>query len=368
MILERRIMRDILSPQIAVALVLIVIFSGYSASRFLNDAVNGLLAGETVAVLVFYKVLIAFDVLLPLTLYLAIVLCLSQLHVDNEIAAMEACGIGPGRVIKAVLYLAIPMALLVGGLSLYARPWAYAQIYAAEAESRQEFDLGKVEAGRFYKLTDDLVFFADKLDHKRKLAEQVYIWEFNPQGGRTVTFAEQAQQRDGGPGEPRSIVFMDGTHAILEAENQRVRRISFGKNVLRLPQRSPKPKYRRKAASTVQLAGADSPPEIAEYQWRYATGPLTILLALLAIPLSRSSPRSSRYAKATVAIVLFFIYYNLSLIAKTWVEKQLIPPTPGVWWVNLVLAPPILLLVFLPWLKRGYQKFAYRCKRPAGPP
>jgi len=349
-ILERHILRDILSPQIAIGLVLMIIFAGYSATRFLNDAVNGLLAGQAVAALVFFKILIALEVLLPVTLYLAIVLALSQLHADNEMTAMEACGIGPGRVIKSVIFLALPLALLVSGLSLYARPWAYAQIYAAEAGAKEDFNFAKVEAGRFYELGDNLVFFTEKIDYARKLAQGVYVWQLGDYG-RRVTFAETAQQLDDSQGNPASILFENGEHYILATNSERVRRVSFGKNLLQLTSKVASRPYNRKAATSAHLARSTNAEEIAEYQWRLTTGPTTILLALLAIPLSRSAPRSSRYSKATAAIVIFFLYYNLSLMAKTWVERQVLSPLPGIWWVNLLLGPPILALVFLPWLK-----------------
>lgn len=349
MILERHIIRDILSPQMAIGLVLIIIFSGYSATRFLNDAVNGLLVGQTVAALVFFKILIALEVLLPVTLYLAIVLALSQLHADNEITAMEACGISPVRLIRSVFLLALPLALLVSWLSLYARPWAYAQIYAVEAGAKEDFNFAKVEAGRFYELGENLVFFTEKIDHEKKLAQGVYVWELNAPG-RRVTFAETAQQQNDAQGKPESLLFQRGQHYLL-GNSQRMSSVSFDRNSLQLSSKvAPRP-FKRKAATTAELAGSENLEEFAEYQWRFTTGPSAILLALLAIPLSRSAPRSSRYGKATFAIVLFFVYYNLSLIAKTWVERQVIAPSPGIWWVNLLCAPPILVLVFLPWLK-----------------
>jgi lipopolysaccharide export system permease protein len=350
LILERYIIREILSPLAAIGLVLIAIFSGYSATRFLNDAVNGLLSGQTVAVLVLLKVLIALEVLLPVTLCLAVVLALSRLYADGEIPAMEAGGIAPGRITKAVFFLAFALALLVGGLSYYARPWAYEKIYTLEAGAGKDFDFAKVEAGRFYELGNDLIFFAEQLDSDAKQARNVYVWELTPDG-RKVTFAEMARQEDATAGRPKSIVFRNGHHYILTTTANRDRFIDFEKSVLPLTPVVKPLEYRRKAAPSVRLASAAEPKEVAEYQWRLSTGPATILLALLAIPFSRTAPRRSRYGKATAILVLFFLYYNFSLITKTWVEKQVIPPFPGIWSVVLVLGLLVLLLVFIPGLK-----------------
>ncbi|GKT09082.1 LptF/LptG family permease [Desulforhabdus sp. TSK] len=69
-------------------------------------------------------------------------------------------------------------------------------------------------------------------------------------------------------------------------------------------------------------------------------------MCLLAIPLGRAAPRGSKYGKVTAAIILFFVFYHLSLIAKTWVEKQMVGTPPGIWWVTLLLA--VLVLALLP--------------------
>lgn len=362
LILERYIIREILAPLVAIGLILVTIFSGYSATRFLNDAVNGLLSGQTVAVLVLLKIVIALEILLPVTLYLAIVLALSRLYADSEAIAMEASGIGPGRITKSVLFLALLLSVLVGVLSVYARPWAYEKLYALEAGARKEFDFTKVEAGRFYELSDDLVFFAEKIDPERNHARNVYVWELKP-GGRDVTFAEKAHQ-EVGPGGAKSLVFRNGHQYLLKTAINRERIISFDKSILQLTSSPITPEYRCKAAPTAILAGSGAPEEVAEFQWRLSTAPSTVLLALLAIPLSRFAPRSSRYGKAIAAIVLFFLYYNLSLITKTWVEKQLIAPVPGIWWVVLLLALLVLALVFLPWIrssrKAGYHPKTHR--------
>jgi lipopolysaccharide export system permease protein len=82
----------------------------------------------------------------------------------------------------------------------------------------------------------------------------------------------------------------------------------------------------------------------------------TILLALVGVPLSRSNPRRGKYAKLGVAIVIFAVYYQLFVIARTWVEKGRVDPLIGIWWVPLLLAG---LAVFLLW--RTGEVF-YRCR------
>ena len=105
---------------------------------------------------------------------------------------------------------------------------------------------------------------------------------------------------------------------------------------------------RVKSATTASLARSDDSEEIAEFQWRLSTPLATVLLAMLGVPLSRSSPRRGKYAKVTLAVVIFAVYYNLSALAKKWVEKGVLDTIPGIWWVQLLLAGLLLALLWKP--------------------
>ncbi len=91
---------------------LIFIFASYSAQRYLTEAANGTLALDVVLDIVFYKVLIALEMLLPVGLYASVGVTLGQMYTDSEITAISAAGSSPGRLYKAVLYLAIPLSIL----------------------------------------------------------------------------------------------------------------------------------------------------------------------------------------------------------------------------------------------------------------
>jgi len=65
------------------------------------------------------------------------------------------------------------------------------------------------------------------------------------------------------------------------------------------------------------------------------------------VPLSRSQPRSGRYGRLAIGLLVFIIYFNLLSAAKAWVEKGEVDPSVGLWWVHaLVLLAALLLLAF----------------------
>ena len=78
------------------------------------------------------------------------------------------------------------------------------------------------------------------------------------------------------------------------------------------------------------------------------------MLALLAVPLSKSRPRQGRYGKLAVGVLVFIIYFNLIGAAKVWVERGQIDPAIGIWGVHAVMALIALSMVAAQhgWLQR----------------
>jgi len=104
--------------------------------------------------------------------------------------------------------------------------------------------------------------------------------------------------------------------------------------------------YKRKAAPTWELAHSIKSSDIAELQWRLSMPVFAFLMGLLGFPLSRANPREGKYAKLLMSAVSYGAFYNLQLIAQTWVEQGVVKPIPGLWWPDLLLA---LLIVGLIW-------------------
>jgi lipopolysaccharide export system permease protein len=93
------------------------------------------------------------------------------------------------------------------------------------------------------------------------------------------------------------------------------------------------------------LLRSGDPLHRAELQWRIGVPLSMIILAIFAVPLSRSQPRSGRYGRLAVGLLVFIIYFNLLSAAKAWVERGEINPSLGLWWVHgLVLLAALTLL------------------------
>ncbi len=349
MIIDRYIMREIIQPTVVVCGVLIFIFGCYMATRFLADALVGQLPGTTVLILILLRIAIALEVLLPTTLYLSVVLALGRLYKDSEMTALFACGVSLRRVMRPVFCTAVLIAAIVASLSLFIRPWAYEKYFMLKAHAEANFDLTRMNDGTFYEIENGMrVIYAEKVDQQQDQAKRVFI-RTERDDSMQVIYAKRANQTKDLATGKQILIFTDGYVYEFSRTEKEGRIMQFEQSAMPLePTENLQLKYRVKSASTGSLASSDDSEEIAEFQWRLSTPLATLLLALLAVPLSRSSPRRGKYAKVTTAVVIFAVYYNLSALTKKWVGNGVLETFPGIWWIHLLLVGLMVILFWQP--------------------
>lgn len=345
LIINRYILLEIVKPQILICGVLVAIYASFSSAAYLADAAHGLLSGLAVVKLTLLKTIIGLEALLPTAFYLAVVVGLGRLYGDTEMTALSAAGFSELQLVKAITWLGLITALIVGVLTLYIRPWAYLTVYKLEAQALAELDINKLESGRFYKLGQTgNVLFAGHIDRDKSRLEDVFF-RGSPNLNTRIIRAREAYLSSTEAGTVPIMIFVDGHGYDLDNKNEDTTNVEFNKLALYLYDFAKVSLgYKRKAESLASLMKSEQPGDLAEYQWRLSMPLVTLILGLLAVPLSRSRPRQSRYAKLFVAILMFALYYNLLSIARTWVDQGRLGAFPGLWWAHVI---PVLVLAIL---------------------
>ncbi|MEM9386359.1 MAG: LPS export ABC transporter permease LptF [Pseudomonadota bacterium] len=345
MIVDRYITRHIASPMLLIIGLFVALFVTYSLTRFLTDAATGLLSMSEVLRITALRGIIALEVLIPISLYVAIVVGLGQLYSDSEMDALRSAGLSRPRLMRPIVALALVVALVTAVGSLVVRPWAYASIYQLKAEAEASDELERIKPGQFY--------------HYEDQDRTVYVRARGQQAGdlRGIFVRTRVADRVEVIASARGHVeeFVTPTDHELQLENARVFRIEDGEfdvvgefSALRLtlaaavPQRPP---YKAKSATSAVLAQSTVGDDQAEYQWRLSTGLSVMLLALLAIPLSHSLPRQGRYSKVMIAVGVYAVYYILIGMARTWVEQERLS---SIFWVPALLTAAVVV-AYKPW-------------------
>ena len=359
LIINRYLLRELSKPLATILGVLIALFASYTAASFLSDAVNGLLPRSAISELVCLKVLIALEVLIPASLYVSVILTFARLYGDSEFAAMFALRLTPTTIMRAVLTLSGCLAVVVGGLSLFVRPWAYGRLHELSNRAATLLDVDAMEAGSFYVGEHGTrVIFLGHRDGPGSPARDVFV---------KLQYSDHTKIISGRLANPLGPAVMNSESEVylrdayiyeINREKGQADQVLQVQGMIVDPNTrdNETPGYSAVAARSVRLRTSSSSEDIAEFQWRLSTPLSTVLLGLLGIPLSRMRPRQSRYSKLGTAILIYFGYYLLCTSARTWVQHGAVASFPGIWWAPALLT---LLLLLVTTHKRNFA-FAFR--------
>jgi lipopolysaccharide export system permease protein len=293
-------------------------------------------------------------ILLPFGLMIGIVLAFGRFYHDSEMAAAQACGVGVARVATAVWLLALPVTGLIVWLNFDLSPRAAAAEAALRNEALRAGINAPVEPGKFRSLNGGrIVVYARAAERNGDLTD-VFVKRSE---GPTIetTVARHAHYSSSANGEAETITLYEGERIEGTPGSNRYRIMRFEQELI--PVQTPGTAARAPRVgelSTTALLGTHDPRQLAELHWRLGLPVMTLVLTVLAVPLGRLRPRQGRYAHVWVAVLVFALYANLALAGRTWLERGVIPPALGLWWVHALFFGVSLAAMLGPGVLRAH--------------
>ncbi|MBJ89212.1 MAG: LPS export ABC transporter permease LptF [Woeseia sp.] len=353
-ILDRYIFREIAQSWLAVTAVLLAILLTNQFARVLGDVAKDKLPKDAVFQIIGLTALQYLTFLVPIALFLSIMLGLGRLYRDGEMPAMMACSLGPADIYRPVSWLLIPLAIIGGWLATSVTPMTVSEIERIDAEARRSADLASIEAGRFTsEAHQNGIVYAESVVGQG-IVEKVFLQR--RQGSNVeVVIAEEGEQKASDDSETRYFVLRNGRRYEGVPGTTNFMVVEFAEHGIpyRLPdiedtEREPN------AKKTRELVGSDDNEEIAELHWRFGIPLATVVLAIIAVPLSRTQPRQGRYSRLIIGLLVFIVYFNLLIAGKAWIEQGRVIALVGLWWVHggMLIAGLSLLAVQNGWHKR----------------
>jgi len=262
---------------------------------------------------------------------------------------LAACGISSWAVLRSVFSLAGVFAILIGGLALFLAPWAESQ---SELIVKQHTDSDSVEAlsaGRFKELSrGEGVVYVQEFDQDKLKLKNVFM-QHKEKEKNSIVAAESGHKEVNEKTGDRFLILENGQRHEGPMEDGSTAIIKFKRHGIRLEEEPLKKfTFRKKAEPSLALWKRGRSDDYAELQWRVSAALLCLVLTVLAVPLSRTSPRQGRYSKLALALLIFIIYSNLLSVSRAWLSKQMINEWVGLWWVHVV-ALLLALSMYVHW-------------------
>ena len=347
-IIDKYIAKELLTACLSVIFVLLLIVLSTEVVHLLKWVSQGVIP---ISAFLSYLANSFFEfsvVLIPLSLLMGVLLAFGRLYRDSEMAAIMSAGIGPMQWYRPLMLIAIPTTVLLFILLIYVKPLITHQRALLTAEIRSQAEIDTLLVGQFNRASKGGgVLFLESESDISHISNVFFQQHYDDTSHVDLATRTSSHYNEDGR---RYMMMHGGTHYVGNPGQADFKIVKYKNYGIHIDRKQVQAHLSEKSKSMSELWSSTSLVDRAELQWRFTLPLATIIVAFMALPLSHTDPRSGRYSKLALALILYLVYSNLLGVGKTWIVQEVVPVWLGTWWVHAIA---ITVTVYL--LKRnGY--------------
>ena len=344
MIFHRALLREFAGLAGAVFMALFAIALTVRLIRLLGQAAGGRIPSDAVFAFLGFFALGALPVLLSLTMFISVLMTLTRSWRDSEMVIWFGAGLPLTAWLKPVLMFAAPLIAVIATLSIFISPWSadMGAKYAARIDARD--DVSRVSPGVFGETSNrQRVFFVESVSGDEMSVQNVFLSSVH-QGKQGVSMSRTGRTEKT-PNGDRFLVLERGRRYDGAPGDQQYRVTEFERFDARIETREgAEPAATNRNLPTLALLANPTPPNLGELVWRFGVPISSLVLVMLAIPMSFVNPRAGASANLLFALLTYVVYSNLLSVSQARVSIGRLDFDVG-WW--LVHAGMVALLVVM---------------------
>lgn len=365
MILRRYMTQQVAANTAIVLLFLMALMLGGRLIRYFGIAAEGRLDVGLLFAIIGYNIPTFLELILPLSFFIALMLVLGRMYVDQEMSVLFASGISRGRLTRLMIPLITGLFVFQMGISLLAKPWGLSnskQIWQTQSLGSL-LDLVRpktfISSGNYHLYVDEFN------KEKRELKNLYVVQQQTDKSGKiakndviiTATRAYQVPSKD--TDSSMQLDLFQGRRYELGTNQANYNQASFEKYRITLekPASEKITETNVETQTTAKLLANTQKPEVkAELGYRLTMPWLIIIAAMLATPLAQVRPRQGRWLRLLPS-VLIFASCAISIISlRTAIGKERISEYAYIWLIVGFIAFALLLN----WQSRVVHRVRYR--------
>ncbi len=368
-IIAKYLMRNVLILLAAVFIVIGLVVFGNQLVLVIKESLKQGIPIVDLLPLIGFKMIRDVPLILSLSLFLAIILSVSKLYKTSEAIVMNSLGLGDKHFVVFIQPIVITVFVFILFLTTVAVPWSKQQrsMIMDRTENASEFSF--IKQGEFQEFKDgEIVFYASKVKDSNQdgnqAMEEIFIYALVG-GEPVITLAKQAQKYTDAATNSAYLRLKEGTryHGFPGDANKKI--LNFDLYDLQIidgeVQKSSSSYSKVEGQRTIDLLRSDGLKEAAELQWRLSQPLSVLILSALGVLLGKASPRGGKNLGVLIGVVIFILYNNALLIAKSTLEQGDSVPIVGLWWVHVSM----LLFIFIFYFYR-HGKFTHYLDKMVG--
>ncbi len=324
--------------------VLLIVLTAYEVGVVLERAAASQFPQGVIGRLIYLGLLQYVSLVAPMALLLGIIWAFGRLYHDSEMAAALACGVRPAVLYRPVIGFAIAVAAALAAVTLVLAPTATHDALTLRDQAIRAGQFAPLQPGQFRSFGGGrAVVYAQRVEPDGTLGN-VFI-ERTRGSVVEVAVANRARHTVSPDGKTQTIELYHGERFEGVPGKPEFRIMRFAEHTVPIPMPPASNAVTDlDAAPTAALYASSSPRLQAKLQWRIALPLMCLVLAILAIPMSRLEPRQGRYARVWLALVIYVVYLNLLTAGEPWIARGTIPVYLGLWWVHGLMIALVLVI------------------------
>lgn len=352
-ILAKYLIRNVLILTAAVFMVIGLVIFGNQLVLVIKESLEEGVPIAELMPLVSFKMIRDVPLILSLSLFLAIILAISKSYKDSEAIVMNSLGIGDKHLMVFIQPVVIVIFIFILFLTTVAVPWSKQQRSMIMDRSENASEFSFIKEGEFQEFKGgDIVFYAEKVKstegESTQDMEKVFIYALS--GGQRqpiITLADQAHKYTDAKTKSVYLRLKEGVryHGFPVEVNKKI--LNFDQYDLQIidgeNNRGTTSVTKIESKPTLDLIFSSDVKEIAEWQWRISQPISVLILSIFGILLGKTSPRGGKNLGVLTGVLVFIVYNNALLVAKSSLERGEISAFVGMWWVHLT----VLLIIFV---------------------
>ena len=350
--IARYIRRDVVTKFFAIVFIIGLVVFGNQFVLMVQESVERGIPLQELMPLVYFNMIRDVSLVLSLSLFLAIIITISQLYKNSEAVVMNSLGLSDKHFIVLIQPIVLLSFVIIFFLTIYTVPWAKQQKNIMEEETKNASEFSFITEGEFEVFKQgDIIFYASESKSLDTIGEQnmeeIFIYAFDD-GNPVIVLASEAKKYIDSESGSTYLRLKDGIRYTGIPSNENKNILEFDLYDLEIVsgelQKSIVIYTKIEGKSTLDLIKEGGRYANAELQWRLSQPITVLILSVIGVFLGKTSPRGGKGVNLLIGVIVFMLYYNGLLVAKSSIELGQMDPIIGLWGIHLLMIILILLL------------------------
>ncbi len=336
---------------LAISLIIFIVVFGNQFVLTVKESAEKGIPFQELLPIVSLNMLRDIPLIVTLSIFLSIILSISQLYKNSEAVVMNSIGLGSKQflvIIQPVVFLTFLFMLV---FTSYIIPTAQHEKNKIEDKADKSSEFSFITEGEFEDFKNgEIVFFASNsksIDQELvQNMEEIFIYAFsdkepiiivaseaqkyiNPENNSSYLRLRNGKRYQGFPGYQNKKILDFDRYDLEVISGETKDLIDVGRTI--------------ESLNTQQLLSDGGNLALAEFQWRLSQPISLLILSFIGVFLGKTSPRGSKGLGLIFGVATFILYNHSLLITRSAIESGYLNPVLGLFGIHLI----VIIIFFL---------------------